>query len=104
MVHATLVYRVDSSKPAARGQAVRLIVPLEVPRLLERRPYLAPPRERSLNKFLKRQSAPRRESSWRFRLDLSHIGKSVLSTGRIQLSLCTALSATSHGLEMTLRG
>ena len=43
---ATLVYLIDSSKPAARALAVRWIVPLEVPRFLEKRLCLAVPRER----------------------------------------------------------
>ena len=45
---ATLVHRIESSKPAARKQAVRRIVPLKVPRPLaglERRPFLAVVRE-----------------------------------------------------------
>ena len=41
----TLVHLIESSKPAAREQAVRWIVPLKVSRLLERRPCLAVPRE-----------------------------------------------------------
>ena len=42
---ATLVHLIESSKRAAREQAVRWIVPLKVPRLLERQPCLAVPRE-----------------------------------------------------------
>ena len=38
---ATLVHPVESPKPAPRAQGIRLIVLLEVPRLLEGRPYLA---------------------------------------------------------------
>ena len=36
------------------------------------------------------------------KIDLSYDDELALSTGRIELSFCTALSATSHGLEMTL--
>ena len=45
---ATLVHLIESSKPAARKQAVHWIVPLKVPRplaSLERRPFLAVLRE-----------------------------------------------------------
>ena len=42
---ATLAHLIESSKPAARVQAVRWIVPLKVPRPLKRRPCLAVPRE-----------------------------------------------------------
>ena len=38
----------------------------------------------------------------RFRVDLGYAGELALSTGRIELSLCAALSATSHGLRLTL--
>ena len=38
---ARLVHPIESSKPAARVKGIRLIVLLEVPRLLEGRPYLA---------------------------------------------------------------
>ena len=99
---AELVHLIDASKPAARKQAVRWIVPLGVPRLLERRPCLGVPRERSLSQRLARQSPPRLKNSWRFCVDLGYIGKSALSTGRIKPSLCTALSATSRGMGMTL--
>ena len=37
---ATPVYPIEWSKPAARSQGIRSIVLLEVPRLLEGRPYL----------------------------------------------------------------
>ena len=73
------------------------LVPLGLPRLLERRPYLA-----SLH--LARQSPRRLENSCRFRVDISYVGETALSvvwTSR-ELSLCTALSATSHGMGMTL--
>ena len=46
---ATLVHLIESSETVTRAQAVRLMVPLEVPRLLERRPYLTVARERRLN-------------------------------------------------------
>ena len=38
---ATLVHLIESSKPEARAEGIRLIVLLEVPRLLEGRPCLA---------------------------------------------------------------
>ena len=38
---ATLDHPIEPSKPAARAKVIRLIVSLEVPRPLERRPYLA---------------------------------------------------------------
>ena len=78
-------------------------MPLEMPRLLliERRTYLAVPRQRGLNQLLARQSPPRHENGWRFRVDLGYVGESALSTGRIELAWSTALSATSHGLGMT---
>ena len=60
------------------------------------------PRRTSRARLLARQSPPRYENSWRVRVDLGHVGESALSTGRIELSLCTALSATGHGLEMAL--
>ena len=60
------------------------------------------PRRTSRDQLLARQSPPRHENSWRFRVDLGYVGESALSTGRIELSLCTTLSATSHGLRMTL--
>ena len=72
------------------------------PTPIERRPYLAVPRERNLKQLLERQSPPRHESSWRFRVDLGYACESALSTGRTELSLCTALSATSYGLGMSL--
>ena len=37
---ATLVHPTESSKRAARAQSIRSVVLLEVPRLLEGRPYL----------------------------------------------------------------
>ena len=37
---ATLVHPIESSKPAACVQGIRLVVLLEMPRLLEGRPYL----------------------------------------------------------------
>ena len=36
-----LVHPIESSKPAARVKGIRLIVLVEVPRLLEGRPYVA---------------------------------------------------------------
>ena len=91
---ATLVHPIESSKPAARAKGIHLIVLLEVPRPLEGRPYLA---------SVARQSPLRQENSWRFRVDLADVGKSALSTTRRQRELsCTALSATSHGLGITL--
>ena len=38
---ATLIHLIESTNTAARKQAVRWIVPLKVPRLLEWRPWLA---------------------------------------------------------------
>ena len=86
----TLVHLIESSKAAARAQAFRLIVPLEVLRLLERRPYLASVAY-SLNQLLARQSPSNHENSWRFHVDLGYVGESALLTGRIGLSWCTAL-------------
>ena len=42
MIHevATLVHLIESSKRAARAQGIRSVVLLEVPRLLEGRPYI----------------------------------------------------------------
>ena len=71
----TLVLLFDSSKLVARAQAVRWIVPLEVPRLLERRSGLTVPRERSLNQLMAQQSPPRPDNSWRFSLDLGYVGE-----------------------------
>ena len=99
---ATLVHLIESSKPAARAQAVRWVVPLEVPRLLERRPRLAVPRERSINELLVRQIPPWHENSWPIRVDLGYFCESALWTRQIEFSLCTVLSATSQGLGMTL--
>ena len=96
---ATLVHLIDSSKPAARKQAVRCIVPansVSTPR------KETVPRRTSRAQLLARQSPPRHENSWRFRVDLGYVGESALSTGRVELALCTALSATSHGLGITL--
>ena len=50
-----------------------------------------------------RQSRPRQEKNWRFRVDLAYVGELTLSTGRKELSRSTALSATNYaGLGMTL--
>ena len=44
------------------------------------------PRERSYRQPVARQSRPRQENSWRFRVDLAYVGESALSTGQRELS------------------
>ena len=60
-------------------------------------------RRTSRAQLVARPSPPRHHGkSWRFRVDLGYVGESALSIGRIELLLCTACFATSHGLRMTL--
>ena len=87
---ATLVNLSESPKLASCGKAVRLIVPLDVPRLPETRPYLATV-QCSLNQVLARQSPPRHENNCRYRVDLGCAGESALSRGRIELLMHGAL-------------
>ena len=96
---ATLVHPIKSSKRAARTQGIRL----------GRAPGGTPasrgatvPRERSYKQLVARQDLPSKENSWRFRINLAYVGESALPTGQRELSWCTAFSATSHGLGMTL--
>ena len=44
------------------------------------------PRERSYRQLVARQSRPRQENSWRFRVDVACAGESALSTGQRELS------------------
>ena len=64
---ATLVHPIESSEPATRAKGIRLIESLEMPRLLEGRPYLATV---AIDILVARQSPPRQENSWRFHVDL----------------------------------
>ena len=81
-----------------------------VGRPLDRAAKDAPtPREATMSRrpsrahLLARQSPPRHQDSWRFVVDLGYyIGESAVSTGQVELSLCPVLSATNHGLGMTL--
>ena len=95
---ATLAHLIESSKPAARAgrQLDRAAEGAPTPR------EATVPRRTSRAQRLARQRPPRHENSWRFRGNLGYVGESVLSTGRIELSLCTALSVTSRGMGMTL--
>ena len=94
----TLVHLIESSKLATRvGRPLdHAVKGTPTPR------ETTMPRRTSRARLLARQSPPRHENSWRFCVDLGYVGESAVSTGRIELSLCTALSATSHGLRMTL--
>ena len=65
---------IESPKTEVRAEGIRLIVLLEVPH------------ERSYRQHVARQSRPRQENSWRFRVDLACVGESALSTGQRELS------------------
>ena len=105
---ATLVHPIESSKPAAHAQGIRSIVLLEVPRLLEGRPYLV---SVAIYKVWRDKAFQAKKTAGVFVLispmSVSRLCRLVkessrLSTGRRELSWCMALYATSDAVGMTL--
>lgn len=80
---ATLVHPIELSKAVDRAKGILLIVLLEVPCLLEGRPYLA---SAAMDNLSRDKAIHDKKIAGDYVLNLADVGESALSTGRRELS------------------